>query len=191
MAYRNLGRNIFCEVLNCDLINVSGSSSTGTGSAGQELDPVLGWHDAIGFSVFKTGNQTIPNNAATALAGWTATGAEFRVASASINTTTGVWTCPRTGVWLLYLWVAIDPNATGQRYVALQTGGSSLSQSMLIANASFSALGETTLLTRIASGTQITPVVYQNSGGGLDVPTSQARFSAIYLGASATSTSPL
>lgn len=195
MAYRDRGRNIFCEVLNCDLINLSGSSATGTGSAGQQLDPVLGWRDAIGFAVRKGADQSIPNGTSTTVAPWSVAANTHDYFSASFNTTTGTFTVPRTGIWCLTGSVGYAANATGGRNVQITktSGAENLPATYLLSQgAGGASCAVTTYVGRLVAGETYQLQTQQDSGGALSLVAAinYTRFSAVFLGAAASTSSP-
>jgi len=133
---------------------------------------------AYGAFATLSANQSIANSSLTTIA---FDGSDYDTDS-MLNTTTGVITIPRDGLWALTAGAQFANNSTGQRLLLIKAGGAFVPRSR--AGAIFGSERTSAVdAIQLASGDTVEAQVEQNSGGSLDVQDNASTFLTVrYVG---------
>jgi len=130
---------------------------------------VLAATDTVGFAANNPAAQTIANTSITQLTGYSK---EFDT-NGAFNATTGVYTVPVSGKYLILGQALFNANATGARWLFFYKNGSQLKEAIFAGNATLSALVLSTVA-QLNAGDTIDMRVQQSSGGNLSINSTAA-----------------
>ncbi len=131
----------------------------------------IGGETPIYLSANKASSQSIPYNSETIVTNWNGTGWINNFPSAW-NSTTGVWTCPRAGIYEFYFTATLEPHSgsgIGNEFaVILSLNGSLQSVADFWAQTSSNTRAphaSTNLIMSLNVGDVVTTRIYQNLNG--------------------------
>ncbi|PVX61224.1 C1q-like domain-containing protein [Paraburkholderia unamae] len=159
----------------CDNGNLtnSGTFSTGalTATTGSFTTLNASANDALLYT--NTGGQSIANNSATTVTGWTKT---YDRVNTNFNASTGTFTAPATGYYLVSVQIAFAAAATGagnQYSVTILNNGSVAANGQYFAETATSLIRvvRATAVLAMTSGQTITVQAYQASGSAIALST--------------------
>lgn len=139
--------------------------------------PIAGWSASAALSTTETmlanakvqaniASFSVPNNSITTVTGWT----EFIDPLNSFDTSTGIFTAPKTGDYFAQAIYASSGNATGIRNVYITKNGTATADGAVgsvVASAAAEVPAITSRVFRLNAGDTLRMRVFQNSGGSL------------------------
>jgi len=126
---------------------------------------------------YRTSNQSIPNSTTTIIICNSLSG----YGTGAYNGTTGIWTCPLTGLYSIHGFIRFSANSTGNRILSLNKNGSSIISSTTCPGVAVNSLTLNVSTTeKFTTGNTIRMEAFQTSGGALNV--TDAQFSIHMIG---------